>query len=325
MSLSMKIVKISAQEVSLHPEGYNSNFHKAHEAPGLLVPTEGPQSFSRWLPLIAKSQNINPSRIQTIVLTPSQGKLLFNASSSSIHTKTLNRQYKEELEEEIEPVFSRLVFPPEGLFIRLDACSPKDGKDGTKPLRTIADIVLRLTSSFRARNAIDAALHPEPHHVTGEVPVVEGINVYFLPFNDEMSTKHEYRVFCAPPNGEITAVSQYKWHTPLVFQDCHSMVEIDKILVKIMNGIEVVHGEILSELGNGDMDLLLLEQGFSFDVMWKEDEQRCALIELNGFGARSGCGACLFHWIKDMDVMYGRRAATDGKEKEIEFRISVAP
>jgi hypothetical protein len=165
MSLNMKIVKISAQEVSLHPEDYNSNFHKAHEAPALLVPTEGPHSFSRWLPLIAKSQNINPSRIQTIVLTPIQGKLPFNASSSSIHTKTLNRQYKEELEEEIEPVFSRLVFPPEGLFMRLDACSPKDGKDGTRPLRSIADIVLRLTSSFRARNAIDAALHPEPHHV----------------------------------------------------------------------------------------------------------------------------------------------------------------
>jgi hypothetical protein len=324
MSLNMKIVKISAQEVSLHPEDYNSNFHKAHEAPALLVPTEGPQSISRWLPLIAKSQNINPPRIQTIVLTPIQGKLLFDASSRSIHTKTLNRQYKEELEEEIEPVFSRLVFPPEGLFMRLNACSPKDGKDGTRPLRSIADIVLRSTSSFRARNAIDAALHPEPHHVTGEVPVVEGINVYFLPFNDKMSAKHEYRVFCAPPIGEITAASQYKWHTPLVFQDCHSMVEIDNILGEIWNGIKLVHAEIWSELGNRAMDLLLLEQGFSFDVMWKVDEQRCALIELNNFGARSGCGACLFHWIKDMDVLYSRRAASYGKEKEIEFRISVA-
>jgi hypothetical protein len=266
MSLNMKIIKISAQEISLHPEDYNSNFHKAHEAPG-LVPTEGPQSFSRWLPLIAKSQNIDPSRIQTIVLTSLQGKLLFDASSSSVHTKTLNRQYKEELEEEIEPIFSRLVFPPSGLFIRLDACSPKDGKDGTKPLRTIGDIVLRLTSSFRARNAIDAALHPEPHHVTGEIPVVEGINLYFLPFNEKMSTKHEYRVFCAPPNGEITAVSQYKWHTPLVFQDGHSMEDIDKILGKIMNGIKLVHADILSELGNGDTDPLLLKQGFSFDIM----------------------------------------------------------
>jgi hypothetical protein len=38
----MKIVKISAQEVSLHPEDYNSNFHKAYEAPTLLILTEGP-------------------------------------------------------------------------------------------------------------------------------------------------------------------------------------------------------------------------------------------------------------------------------------------
>jgi hypothetical protein len=160
--------------------------------------------------------------------------------------------------------------------------------------------------------------------VTGEVPLVEGINLYFLPFNDKMSTKHEYRVFCAPPTGDITAVSQYKRHTPLVFQDAHSTEEIDGILGRIMIGIQLVHAKILNELGNGDMDLLLLKQGFSFDVMWKEDEQRCALIELNGFGARSGCGACLFRWIKDMDVMYGRREAIDGK-KEIEFRISVAP
>jgi len=103
------------------------------------------------------------------------------------------------------------------------------------------------------------------------------------------------------------------------------MVEIDDILGEMMNGIKLVHAEILSELGNGDVDLLLLEQGFSFDVMWKEDEQRCALIELNGFGAKSGCDSCLFHWIKDMDILYGRRAASYGKEKEIGFRISVAP
>lgn len=86
--------------------------------------------------------------------------------------------------------------------------------------------------------------------------------------------------------------------------------------------IKLVHAEILSELGNGDTDLLLLEQRFLFDVMWKEDEQRCALIELNSFGAKSECGACLFHWIKNMDVLYGRRTASYGKE--IEFRISVA-
>jgi hypothetical protein len=65
------------------------------------------------------------------------------------------------------------------------------------------------------------------------------------------------------------------------------------------------------------MGELMLKQGFSFDIIFDEAAQRCALIELNVFGARSGCGACLFHWLRDMNVLYGRTG------KGIEFRISV--
>ncbi len=62
------------------------------------------------------------------------------------------------------------------------------------------------------------------------------------------------------------------------------------------------------------MDALFLNQGFAFDVMWEQENEKCCLIELNTFGTRSGCGACLFHWLRDEAVLYGNAPA--------EFRIS---
>jgi len=80
--------------------------------------------------------------------------------------------------------------------------------------------------------------------------------------------------------------------------------------------------EVKKGIQNGgegaEMDKLLLEQGFTFDVMYAEDTGECKLIELNSFGARSGCGSCLFHWLSDEVVLYGEKV--DG---EVEFRIAV--
>jgi hypothetical protein len=63
------------------------------------------------------------------------------------------------------------------------------------------------------------------------------------------------------------------------------------------------------------MDQLLLEQGYSFDVFYGEGEERPSLVELNVFGAGSGCRSCLFHWIDDMDRLYG-------EGEHVEFRIT---
>lgn len=85
----------------------------------------------------------------------------------------------EELADGIAPSFENLTFPPEGLFLRFDACSPKDGVGGTEPLRSVDDIILRITSSIRARNAIDAILRRMEK--TSEIM---NINLFFIPFND---------------------------------------------------------------------------------------------------------------------------------------------
>jgi hypothetical protein len=67
------------------------------------------------------------------------------------------------------------------------------------------------------------------------------------------------------------------------------------------------------------LDELMLKQGFTFDVLW-DAEERCELIELNSFGTRSGCGTCLFHWLRDGDLLYGKKLGENG---EVEFRISI--
>ena len=126
----MKIVKIRSEDVDSNPDSYNSNFHTELEAPGLPIPSETPQSFLRWLPLITRSQTIPPTSIQHIILTPPQTQLILDASQASLHTRELNRLYAEELAD-LKFAFESLSFPPDGFFLRLDECSPKDGVKGT--------------------------------------------------------------------------------------------------------------------------------------------------------------------------------------------------
>jgi hypothetical protein len=265
----MKLVKIDSKRVieeeARQEKTWNSYFHTAEETPGLINPIEAPYSFARWLPLIARSQNISNSLIQTFVLTCSQARDLLEASKSSLITGELSRTCREDLEDNITPSLSTLRFPPEGLFLRLDACSTKYGVQTGKgtALHSADEILLRITTSARAMSAIRRAIEDEK---------ASSINLFFLPHNPRMKSKREYRVFCPPPTGAIAAVSQYKWHQPSMFSE-RSSDELDEILARIMKGIRKLHGEILEEAQSerGDeLDELLLRQGFSFDVFYDE-------------------------------------------------------
>jgi hypothetical protein len=307
----MKLVKIDSRDVDEYPESYNSSFHTALEAPDVPVPTEVPQHYSRWLPLISSSQRIPSDLIQTITLTPTQGRLLHVAAQASIHTRKLNRIFADELADIILPSLSALAFPPEGLFLRLDASSPKDGVHGTQALETADDVVLRLTTSSRAINAIMGSI----------TDGANGIPLYFLPFNAKMRTQREFRTFCPPGKGGISAVSQYKWHTQSIFAEM-SEDDLCAVIERIFRGIEKVYREILdvARERNDELDELMMKQGFTFDVLCDGEEEICQLIELNPFGTRSGCGSCLFHWLRDGDTLYMKKR---GEESVVEFRISV--
>ena len=311
----MQLIKISSADVEANPSSYNSTFHTALEFPSLVAPSELPTFYSRFLALICHFQDIPPTAVQTLALTPSQSRLLLDASKASLHTGEPNRLLVEELETEIHPLLSTLKLPPQGLFVRLDDCSPKDGVRGISPLQTVEQIILRITTSHRATNCITRALE------NGN----EGVKLFFMPFNPDMNTANEYRVFCPPPPCGIAAISQYKWHKASPFASLPTDT-LEQIARRIEEEVRRIHQEILEtvELRKGkegdETDELLLKQGFSFDVMWDgggdvDGKGRCKLIEPNTFGARSGCGCCLFHWVKDVDVLYGR--------KEGEFIIAV--
>lgn len=107
---------------------FNTSFHSTEEAPGLNRPSEDPYSFKRWLGLILSTRDIALQAVQAITLSRSQARLLLDAAEGSLQTRTVNRMFAEDIDEEIEPLLRKhLVFPPEGLFLRLDACSLKDG------------------------------------------------------------------------------------------------------------------------------------------------------------------------------------------------------
>ncbi|KAI0164600.1 hypothetical protein GGR57DRAFT_449874 [Xylariaceae sp. FL1272] len=288
---------------------FNTSFHTADEAPGLERPSDLPYSFKRWLPLIMDSRKLPMSSAQKIAFSRAEARLLLNAAEGSIQSGTVNRMYAEDLEEEILPMLRRLEFPPEGLFMRLNACSAKDGVQqvpGRSSLHSAEEVVLLLVTSTRARNALANDLD----RGTGS------FELYFLPFDEQMSSASEYRVFCPPRGHRISAISQYQWHKPWKFAEC-AEGEHRKILRQILNGCEDIRKLILGELDAKDeTDMLLLDQGFSFDVLF-EDSGCCKLVELNVFGVRSGCGSCLFQWINDRDVLYG--AVHD----EVEFRVTM--
>jgi hypothetical protein len=290
---------------------FNTNFHTAEEAPNLPIPTNKPYNYEIWLPLILKSRGIPSSALQVISLSRTQIKVLVNAAAASIHTRELNRSYAEDLEDEVYPAFKELTFPPEGLFTRLGACSPKDGAQltpGKLSIHSVEDIVLRITTSARTWSALTNILNSDAE---------EG-HAYFLPFEAGMRSEREYRVFCVPSSLDISAVSQYKWHKPWIFGH-ENKDEMTNKALNILSGIQKVHAEIVAYMQahhDKELESFIRSQGFTFDVLYDENAGQCVLIELNTFGVRSACGSCLFQWLKDRAVLYGETG-------DIEFRVAL--
>ena len=288
-------------------ESFNTSFHSATEAPGLQPVSEAPYSVRRWLPLICKTRNLYESQIQQVVLSPSQLRLLIRTAQGSIPVQRLNRMYEDDIEVEIAPTLTKhLSFPPEGLFLRLDACSPKDGNGGISALRNIEQVILRLVTSTRALNAMTDVAKDEAANLA----------LYFMPFNPELRGEREYRVFCPPSSVGISAISQYRWHKPWV---CSKMPEEDKkrTIALVTSSARTIQELIDADLDQSDAnDALMIEQGYTFDMAVTEEEEDLGLIELNAFGARGPTGSCLFNWVSDREQLYHK---VSGK---IEFRTS---
>jgi hypothetical protein len=85
------------------------------------------------------------------------------------------------------------------------------------------------------------------------------------------------------------------------------------IAERVWRGAEEVYGRLLAS--ESMTESMRRKEGFTFDVC-EDGKGGVMLIELNDFGAMSGCGSCLYHWIRDARVLYGL-------EEKVEFRIAV--
>lgn len=137
------------------------------------------------------------------------------------------------------------------------------------------------------------------------------IFMYLFPWQDNMRTELEYRVYCPPKTGKIAAISRYKWHAQWYHADA-TISEASGLAQRLAKSCEKLHAETIVHSAMTD---LLKSRGFVFDVVEDPETQDVKLIELNDFDAMSGCGACLFHWIRDSSLMYGV------KEK-VEMRVT---
>lgn len=213
--------------------------------------------------------------------------------------------------------------PLEKWFLRLDFCSTKDAAPGTgeegdsKSVDSVDGVVRRLVTSRRAVTALEDHMR-----LVGGMNVHERAKIFLFPFRGNVMSGREYRVFCPPsPKGmeynRVTAVSQDRYHE-LFFGS--RVGESTKVTARrVLDGILKIHRRILETAVKGLpwLEYRIKEERFVFDVFDPVDGE-VQFVEMNPFGAMSGCGSALFHWIKDAMLLYGFEGA-----REIEFRVTI--
>ena len=261
-----------------------------------------------WLNLIMASQRLREVDIHRIRLPGSFLVQLIKASKVDLQMGGISGDNGEDLAEAF-PKSTTGGNTPEDLiktkrfFVRLDTCSLKDAIIGKGPIQNVQDLWMRLATSARGMRGIrDLRLHDT------STPIY----MYLFPWKDDTKTELKYRVYCAPPTGKIAAISQYNWHAPW-YPASAAKKDQEAIANGLLENCQALHQEIM---GHPAMTEALKNRGFVFDVYEDPSTQDVRLIELNGFGAVSGCGACLFHWIQDARVMYG-------VHEGIEVRVAV--
>jgi hypothetical protein len=207
-------------------------------------------------------------------------------------------------------------------FIRLDQMSPKDSTlIGNGPISTFADVVVKICSSMRAHGCLQRAKKDADE--AGEVVTTQLI---LNPWDESMDPAKEFRVFVPPPAAlgnlqphvndlRISAISQYRWHHAFTAPfDLTVQEVVDCVAEGAQRMLTELVAYIATEL-DASMREAVLKYGFSFDVVLKEGRE-VELVEINPFGAMSGCGACLFNWVLNGKMLYGLEKA--------EFAVTLA-
>jgi hypothetical protein len=271
--------------------------------------------YAVWHSLVTKSQNLTdchsftiPSFLYDDLMTYFSAWMVGGTRTSLlddiIETWTFTRSGKE---------LARVLDGSRRWFIRLDQMSPKDSPlGGTLPSSTFRDVVTKICSSMRAYGCLQSAKEDVERKGTGQGLKVQ---LFLNPWNEEMDTAKEFRVFVPPPAARgvreptvedlrVSAISQYRWHS--VFQQPYGF-SLEHIVDCVLKGSRDVLMDIVAYMEaefDSKMRNSLLKYGFSFDVALQPDGS-LHMVEINPFGAMSVCGACLFNWVIDGRVLYG--------------------
>ncbi|KAH5442530.1 hypothetical protein HBI23_131640 [Parastagonospora nodorum] len=272
-----------------------------------------PYSYTLWHSLIAKSQGLATSHVLEMPSVLCDDLMLLHCSW--LRSGRVPSCLLDPLVEDLKPSrtgrkLMSLLDGKQRWFIRLDQMSPKDSPlGGDRPSTTIQEVITKIASSMRAYGNLQWATQAEERR-WGENRA--NVQLILNPWNDKMDPAREFRVFVPPPSARkenygdfrISAISQYRWHKRLQLPPGFT---IERLVDCVAMGARKILSEIVQHplpSFPSENQLMLLRYGFSFDVVLQDDGS-VQLVELNPFGAMSGCGACLFNWIIDARMLYG--------------------
>lgn len=162
-------------------------------------------------------------------------------------------------------------------FVRMSSTSGKNEKY-VRPFNDASDIVSHIASM---------KLFVDQEYIRDKDSFI-----ILIPWNDQIESKYEFRIFVV--DNRLVAVSQQ--NSKELYN--YSQKEL-KIIQHALNNITFINNGLYNTyVGDVYVDII---NGI------------CKLIEINPFGASSGAGAALFHWIDDYDLLHGMK-------QEVEFR-----
>ncbi|KAJ9296537.1 hypothetical protein DTO271G3_5235 [Paecilomyces variotii] len=298
------------------------NFNTAHHTTdeiSAVVPEENglrhvkpsiyPTRTSHWLGLIASTQGMRTWHIFEI------SRYLAEELASLYLTWCSGRNLGDDTREELKSMFPKTttvgvkaedIFQGDKWFLRVDYCSAKDSEAGHSVVESLDNLIDRLYTSMRAIRAITDILEEDPR---------EKPKIFLIPFNAAMDCSRECRVFCPPHKNRVAAISQYRWTEPFIFRDAATAQQEAH---EIYSAACILHSQILEHAERtveAETRKKMQDEGFTFDIL-RATSGDIQLVEINPFGAMSGCGSCLFQWIRDAKLLYGLK-------EQVELRFAV--
>ena len=302
---TIKIERIPKESIDTTDKTkWNSNNHpiKPEDIPKGMTELEHYKSviaktcLSDWKHLVDYEHTITLSKeaIQTLIECIPTGML----------SRRRPKNFKEDLED-LEKEISK-SWPYKGehhekskdWFVRSDRVSLKDGVVAY-PFSSPKDLVDAMSTSDRFHKALK-----------------DGDNkLYFFEYQPTWNEFREVRVFVH--DLKVTAMSQYLWFRKGYFGETTDQ-ELEIVARNIIHSVEDWAECLYRKNGLRDMTVDVYVNDESLNGEY-ESQDSIRLVEFNTFGYSQAAGSCLFHWLNDYDILYGKM---NTKEKNnVVFRI----